>query len=211
MHIRHTAGAKHNRQPRQVLMILENCSYPRDARVGKQAKTLIEAGYQVSVISPDSITLPGRVLMDGVSFYRFPRIPFSHGTLGYFLEYTYAMFAITALTAYALFTEGFDIVHIANPPDCIILVTAIYKLIGKRIIYDQHDLCPELYVNKFPRPNPLLLRVQLLLERLSYKLADHTIVTNESHKKIAIGPWRSITVGCHCGTEWPRDRTPAGA
>ena len=176
----------HKRQNNRVLMIVENCSYLRDARVGKQAKALKQAGYHVSVISPDSGILPGPVLMDGINIYRFPQIAFCQGPLGYFLEYAYATLAIAILTAYVLFAQGFDIVHIANPPDCIILVTGIYKVIGKRIIYDQHDLCPELYACKFPRPSPLLLRLQFLLERLSYKLADHTIVTNESSRKIAI-------------------------
>src|ERR1700680_2702769 len=186
MHIYHV-GATHNRRNSRVLMIMKNCSYLRDARVGKQAKALKEAGYQVSVISPDSSALPLRVFVGGVTIYRFPRLSFFHGTFGYFLEYAYSTLAIAALTAYVLLTQGFDIVHIANPPDCIVLVTAIYKLIGKRIIYDQHDLCPELYASKFSRPNRLLLKLQLLLERLSYQLADHTIVTNESYRKIAIG------------------------
>jgi len=168
-------------------MIVENCSYLRDARVGKQAKALREAGYQVSVIGADSGAFPWPVLVDGINLYRFPRISMVHGTFGYVLEYAYATVAIAILTAYVALTQGFDIVHIANPPDCIVLITAIYKLIGTRIIYDQHDLCPELYVCKFPRPRRLLLRLQLLLERLSYKLADHIIVTNESYRDVAIG------------------------
>jgi len=80
---------------------------------------------------------------------------------------------------------GFDIVHIANPPDCLVPVTAVYKMLGKRIIYDQHDLSPELYVARFSRSSAVLLRLQLWLELLSYKLADHVIVTNESYREVA--------------------------
>jgi len=177
-------------QNNRVLMIVENCSYLHDARVGKQAKALMQKGYQVSVISAGQGAFLRPILVEGVKVYRFPRIPFVHGTLGYFLEYAYATLAIAILTAYVFLVQGFDIVHIANPPDCIVLVTAIYKLIGKRIIFDQHDLCPELYVCKFARPSALLLKLQLLLERLAYKLADHTIVTNESCRSIALGRGR---------------------
>ena len=74
---------------------------------------------------------------------------FLHGTFGYLLEYAYATFAIAVLTAYVGLTRGFDIVHIANPPDCLVPVTAIYKVFGARIIYDQHDLSPELYLARF--------------------------------------------------------------
>ena len=171
-------------------MILENCSYLGDARVGKEARALKERGYVVSVISPESGKWPSRVLIDGVTIYGFPHLSSFQGALGYFLEYTSATLAIVAITAYVWVTKGFDIVHIANPPDCIVLVSAIYKIIGKRIIYDQHDLSPELYVARFSRPNALLLRLQLWLESLSYKLADHVIVTNESSKRIAMSRGR---------------------
>ena len=177
----------------RVLMILENCSYLRDARVGKQAKALQERGYQVSVISPEPGKLPSRVVIEGVRVYGFPPIAVFYGTVGYFFEYAYASFAITVLSVYIALVEGFDIIHIANPPDCIILAMTLYKLLGKRIIYDQHDLCPELYEAKFSRPSALLLRLQLGLERVSYQLADHIIVTNESGRKVALGRGRQAT------------------
>jgi len=177
-------------QRNRVLMILENCSYLRDARVGKEAKALKEKGYQVSVISPERSRLPSRVVIEDVTIYGFPHLSFFHGTLGYFLEYAYATLAIAVLSAYVGLVKGFDIIHIANPPDCIVLAAVLYKLIGKRIIYDQHDLSPELYKARFSRSNPLLLRLQLRLEWLSYQLADHIIVTNESYRKIALGRGR---------------------
>jgi len=177
----------------RVLMILENCSYLRDTRVGKQAKALQERGYQVSVISPEPGRLPSRAVIEGVTVYGFPPLSVYQGTVGYFLEYLYATFAIAVLTAYIALARGFDILHIANPPDCIILAMAIYKLIGKRIIYDQHDLNPELYEAKFSRPNALLLRLQCWLERVSYQLADHIIVTNESSRKIALDRGRQAS------------------
>jgi glycosyltransferase involved in cell wall biosynthesis len=167
-------------------MILENCSYLRDARVGKEARTLRDKGYRVAVISPVSGRLPSCVVIEDVAVYGFPQLSFSNGTVGYFLEYLYATWAIAAITAYVWVIRGFDIVHVGNPPDCLILVTSIYKLFGKRLIYDQHDLSPELYVARFASPNRLLVAIQLFLERLSYKLANHVIVTNESCREIAI-------------------------
>ncbi len=169
----------------RVLMILENCTYLRDARVGKQAKALREQGYQVSVISPGPNKLPSRVLIEDIAVYEFPQFSFGSGTLGYLLEYLYATLAIAIITAYVWLTEGFDIVHIANPPDCLVVATSFYKLVGKRIIYDQHDLSPELYAARFSSPSRVLEKIQIILEWLSYRLADHVIVTNESCRQIA--------------------------
>jgi len=39
-------------KPARVLMFVENCSYPRDVRVRREAETLAQAGYKVSVICP---------------------------------------------------------------------------------------------------------------------------------------------------------------
>lgn len=167
-------------------MILENCSYLRDARVRKEAQALRKQGYVVSVISPEADQWPSRRSIDGVTIYGFPHKSFGHGSWGYLAEYAYATFAIAAISAYLWLRHGFDIVHVANPPDCIVPVTAIYKIFGKRIIYDQHDLSPELYRARFSRPNAWLLRVQLWLELLSYRLADHVIVTNESYRQVAL-------------------------
>jgi len=137
-------------------MIVENCGYLRDPRVRKQAKALKESGYQVTVISPGADKLLWGQLINGVLVYQFPAIQFFHGPFGYFLEYAYATCVIAAMTLYVLVIHGFDVVHVANPPDCLVLVAAIYKLIGKRIIFDQHDLSP-VYISKFRRPNRPLL------------------------------------------------------
>jgi glycosyltransferase involved in cell wall biosynthesis len=173
-------------------MILENCSYLNDARVGKEARALKGKGYVVSVISPESCKFPSRVLIDGVTIYGFPHLSFPYGALGYFLEYAYATLAIAISTAYIWLTRGFDVIHVANPPDCLVPVMAVYKLVGKRIIFDQHDLSPELYVARFSHSSKLLLWLQLRLESFSYKLADHVIVTNESSRRIALSRGRRL-------------------
>src|SRR5215207_6554130 len=42
---------RHSRRHR-ILIIVENCSVPRDRRVWKECLTLVEAGFEVSVIAP---------------------------------------------------------------------------------------------------------------------------------------------------------------
>jgi glycosyltransferase involved in cell wall biosynthesis len=168
-------------------MVLENCTYLRDARVQKEAAALKAAGYGVSVICPAHGHEPAHDLIDDISIYRFWLRPAHHGIAAYLAEFVYAMVAIFALTILVSLREGFDILHVANPPDCIIPVLSIYKLMGKLIIYDQHDLCPELYAAKFVRPNRFVSAVLQQLERCSYALADHVIVTNESYKEVSRG------------------------
>jgi glycosyltransferase involved in cell wall biosynthesis len=178
-------NAPHNKASR-VLMIVENCPFPRDPRVRCEARVLQQSGYHVSVISPGWTRDAWRQFIDGVKVYQYPMLQGEGAPLGHLLEYTWAMLAIGLLTALVFFGDGFDIVQIANPPDCIILLVAIYKLFGKLVIYDQHDLCPELYGVRFGKSGTMVSSVVLLLEKISYRLADHVIVTNESYKRVAL-------------------------
>src|SRR5262245_36565477 len=71
----------------RVLMLLENNPYPQDSRVRREAKTLTDAGYQVTIICPSDPKQPWRELVDGVRVYRYPAPPSSSGVLGYLWEY----------------------------------------------------------------------------------------------------------------------------
>ncbi|PZU03374.1 MAG: glycosyltransferase WbuB, partial [Gordonia sp. (in: high G+C Gram-positive bacteria)] len=62
----------------------------------------------------------------------------------------------------------------------------IKVLRGSRLIYDQHDLCPELIRAKRMSGAKVFTRVAEVLERLSYKLSDHVIVTNNSYRTVAL-------------------------
>jgi glycosyltransferase involved in cell wall biosynthesis len=80
--------------------------------------------------------------------------------------------------------SGVDIVHCANPPDLMFLLAWPFRLFGKKFVYDQHDLCPELYHSKFKRLDRIY-RTLLFLEKQSYRAADLVISTNESYRAIA--------------------------
>jgi glycosyltransferase involved in cell wall biosynthesis len=181
--------APKGREQRQVrvLMIVENCPYLRDPRVRREANSLAAAGYKVSVIAPRGDgPARGRQVVDGVSVYRFRKLSSSSTIPGHLLEYLFAALSIAGMILYVWFRQGFDIIHLANPPDSLIFLALPYKLLGKSVIFDQHDLCPELYGVKFGDSNDLIAKVLRCLERLSYAYADQVIVTNESYKRLAL-------------------------
>jgi len=171
----------------RVLMLLENNTYPQDPRVQQEARALVDSGHQVSVICPSNGSQPWHETIDGVHVYRFPAPPAANSFLGYFWEYGYSMFATLVISLFVLFKKGFDVAHLHNPPDTLVLIAALYKLMGKRFVFDQHDLSPELYYARFNnRGNQFVYRVLVFFEKLSCRLADHVITTNESYKRIAM-------------------------
>src|SRR5262249_9575702 len=202
-------SAKERRTPMKasagsVLMLVENC-YPADTRVRNEAVTLTENGFKVSVIALRGPGERPRELVNGVTVYRVPRLtvfqklPGGERSIlrslvnkvlvvaGYFTEYCYFTSACLVLSIYVALTKGFDAVHAHNPPDTLFVVGAFHKLFGKRFVFDHHDLSAELYLSRYKKADGgLVTRVLRLLEKLSTRLADVVIATNESYRAIDI-------------------------
>jgi glycosyltransferase involved in cell wall biosynthesis len=89
------------------------------------------------------------------------------------------------------FRDGFDVVHAHNPPDMFVLIAVVYKLLGKRFVFDHHDLSPEMYQARFPGSgNRFVFGALVLLEKLTCHMADHVIATNESYKRVEMNRGR---------------------
>ncbi|HVS25019.1 MAG TPA: glycosyltransferase family 4 protein [Gammaproteobacteria bacterium] len=169
-----------------VLILVENLSVPFDRRVWQEACTLRDAGYAVSVIGPTGAPpYDGRFeVRDGIHLYRYPLVEASTAA-GYLCEYATALFWTLVLSIKIWATRGFDAIHACNPPDLFFAIAAPYKLLGKKFVFDHHDINPELYEAKFGRRD-LYHRLLLKLERMSFFFADVSIATNDSYRRIAI-------------------------
>jgi glycosyltransferase involved in cell wall biosynthesis len=172
---------------KRILMLLENNRFPQDPRVRREAAALIKAGYQLSIICPAGKGQPPREMLNGVRVYRYPEPRAGYGFVGYVWEYGYSLVAAFLLSLIVWVSAGFNIIHAHNPPDLFVLIAALYKPLGKRFIFDHHDLSPEMYCARdIGNEGRLVHRVLLYFEKLSFRLADHVIATNESYKRIAV-------------------------
>jgi glycosyltransferase involved in cell wall biosynthesis len=172
---------------RKVLILLENNAFPEDRRVFNQIEALQSAGYSVSVICPQGDAPELKALREtvaGVKVYRYPMLGQGGGKLGYVLEYLCALILTSIWSLVVWICDDFDTIHSANPPDIFFLIAWPFKLLGKKYVYDEHDLCPELYDSKFQRKG-FVYRVLLALQKQSYRAADLVISTNESYRQIA--------------------------
>ena len=176
-----------HRRARRVLIIVENLPSPFDRRVWQEATTLQQAGYEVSIICPTGPSCEKRFeSLEGIDIHRHPLPLEAEGALGYLLEYGSALFWEFTLAWRVLFGRGFDAIHACNPPDLIFLVGGFFKLLlGKRFLFDHHDINPELYEAKFNRRD-FFYRLILRFERWTFRAADVSIATNESYRRIAI-------------------------
>ncbi len=173
---------------KDILFIVENLSFPFDRRVYREAISLKEKGYNISVISPKGIERDKKSfeIFEGIYVYRYPLIVISKNRFDYLLEYLFSFFFIFLLSIKILIEKNFDVIHIANPPDIFFPILSFYRIFGKKIIFDQHDLTPESYLSRFrDERKDFFYKIQILFEFLTYKAANYIIVTNRSYYKIA--------------------------
>ena len=167
-------------KPRRVLIIVENLPSPFDRRVWQEATTLQQNGYGVSIICPTGKGYEKKYEeIDGIHIYRHGLPLEAEGALGYVLEYSTALFWEFVLAWKVLFKHGFDAIHACNPPDNIFLVGGFFKLLGKKFLFDHHDINPELYEAKFGRRD-FFYKVMLGWARWTFRLADVSSGTNDS-------------------------------
>jgi glycosyltransferase involved in cell wall biosynthesis len=171
--------------PGKALILVENLSVPFDRRVWQESTTLRDAGWEVHVICPQGTKRDQEpyVELDGVRIHRYPLTAATGGPRGYVKEYGAALWHTLRL---ARRVGRVDVVHACNPPDLLFVVARMLKRQGAKFIFDQHDLCPELYLSRFDRGEDFLYRMVCRLERATYRAADVVIATNESYRSAAI-------------------------
>lgn len=182
---------------KSILILVENLPVPFDRRVWLESTTLKAAGYDVSVICPQGTNyMEPYVEIDGIHIYRYPPPPPTTTKISYAYEFPYCWLKTLALVFKVARERGFDAIHACNPPDTFFLIGVIMKLLrGTKFVYDQHDLCPELYLSRFGGHKAVYFGLLRMLERMTYNAADMVIATNESYKNHA------ATVG-----RFPRER-----
>jgi glycosyltransferase involved in cell wall biosynthesis len=172
---------------RHILIVVENLPVPLDRRVWLEATTLVRAGYQVSIISPMG---QGWVApferREGVDIYRYPAAPETGGgAVSYAREYASAIWHWFRLARRIWRQNPFQAIHGCNPPDLICLLAMWYRRKGVSYVYDQHDVCPELFVAKFNRQG-VGYGIMRKCELLSYGTASVVISPNQSFRDIAM-------------------------
>ena len=171
---------------KHALIVVENLPLPFDRRVWQEARTLKAAGAYVSIICPTGKGHEKRFeQIEGVDIYRHPLPLEAKGAMGFLLEYGAALFWETWLSWRIFFKRRFHTIQGCNPPDLIFLVALPFKLFGVKYIFDHHDINPELYEAKFDKRG-FFWRLMVLFEKLTFGVANVSIATNESYKKIAV-------------------------
>lgn len=171
---------------RHVLILVQNLSVPLDRRVWQECRALVADGFAVSVICPRGDGDSSFEELEGVEINRYEPPVTRPGTLGYLHEFATSWLRTAWLTWRVFRRHRFDVIQACNPPDTLWLIALPYKLAGVRFVFDQHDLCPEVFAVRFPGREGILPAGLRLLEQGSYRTADAVISPNHTYREIAL-------------------------
>jgi glycosyltransferase involved in cell wall biosynthesis len=197
-----------------IVIVVQNLPVPFDRRVWQEAQALAGAGAAVSVICPSDRKNPsGDFTLSGIRILRYPAPREARGAAGYLLEYGWALLAIMAGLARISLRRRPTVIHLCNPPDLLFLAALPFRALGAKILFDQHDLGPELIQAKALPLARVWRRLALALEWCTYRVADHVIATNESYRAVAIGrgqrdPEQVTVVRSGPPAEWAKEVEP---
>ncbi len=182
-----TVTAESRATQRKVLLVVENLPVPYDRRVWQEALALRSAGFLVSVISPATRLHPKlSELREGINIYRYPQLIEGNRYLGLIAEYLWSFICIFCLTILVQIRRGFHAIMIANPPEIFFPIIWMWRALGKKTVFDHHDLTPELFKTKFHLDRSIVLSFFYFAERRMLRAVHRVISTNESYKAIAM-------------------------
>src|SRR3954452_9758809 len=143
--VRRLAGRRNRATAPHVVILVQNLPVPLDRRVWKEATTLRAAGYDVTVVSPATPGFPPtREIIDGIRVRRYRQLIEGRRLFGVAVEYAVALAAQALEALLASWHADVAVVQICNPPDLLFVAAWPLKLMGAAVIFDHHDLGPEL-------------------------------------------------------------------
>lgn len=161
--------------------IIAYAFYDIDYRVRRYAEALASRGDTVDVIALRERGEKRHGLLNGVKIKRIQQRKFNEkGIYSYIFGYICFFIKASTIILFRQIRSRYKVIHIHNPPDFLVFVGLIPKLLGARIILDMHENLPEFYCTKFNKtPDTPLVRLLLFFEKISIRFADKVIAAHD--------------------------------
>jgi glycosyltransferase involved in cell wall biosynthesis len=168
------------------LCMLVHGPFPPDPRVSRAVGVAIADGWDVDVLATRQ---PGQRAVEHFDGARVIRLPIAHrwgaGALHAVREYLGFTMLATMRMARLAARQRYNVVHVNNPPDFLVLAAAMPKLLGAKVILDVHDLSPDMFAMRFGslRGARLSDRTLRLVERTATHFADFVLTVHEPYRR----------------------------
>ncbi len=161
---------------KKVVMLLTNPFRP-DPRVYKEAKTLVEGGYDVTIIAWDREGgYPEEETLDNIRVHRIHL----KSKYGDFISFITKLPLFWLKVFSLLISTNFDVVH-CHDFDTLPLGLFVGKLKGKKLVYDVHELYSGMIGISAPK---IISKIVCIVESILARYAVKIITVNEALARI---------------------------
>ena len=176
---------KGNPGDKKNVLMLAYTLYSIDARIRREAETLVSHGHRVSIVVPREHDRPSGYEMDGVKIRELNISKYQgKSTARYLLSYIWYTLSASLICLSMLFQEKPDVIHVHNMPNFLIFAGLIPRVAGTKIILDTHDSMPETYSTKFSSSSIFLFKIMCWEEALCCRIAHRIICVNHPQKEV---------------------------
>lgn len=163
--------------------IVRHRGYPTDVRVRKEARALIDKGYEVDVICLKNENEKSRDTDYGVNIHRIPLQRHRGGLFRYFFEYISFFLVAMAKVSILHFRKRYDFIQVNTLPDFLVFVTVLPKLTGAKVLLDLHEPAPELWGSLFGAHRKWMIAAIKFMEQMAIRYSDRAITVTEELKQ----------------------------
>jgi glycosyltransferase involved in cell wall biosynthesis len=160
--------------------------FPPDPRVARAVAVAVDRGWEVDVLATRQPAQEATELVRGA---RVIRLPIAHhwgsGVSQVAREYLGFTLLASVRAARLMVRRRYDVIHVNNPPDFLFLSALVPKLLGAKVIFDVHDLAPDMFAMRFGRRRgaDVADRALRLVERAATGFADAVLTVHEPYRR----------------------------
>ncbi|HET9180168.1 MAG TPA: glycosyltransferase family 4 protein [Terriglobia bacterium] len=177
-------AAPSNLAGKRVAMVTFS-TFPGDPRPRRAVNALLGQGMTVDLICLGNGDAPRHEILNGMRILRFPLKSRRGNKFMYVWNYCAFILFSACVLARRSFQRRYDMVHIHNMPDVLVLSALVPKALGSKVLLDMHDPMPELMKTIYNLDdNSLSVRLIQWLEKWSIGRADFVLTVNAACKRI---------------------------
>ncbi len=160
-------------------------TYPSDPRPRRAAEALLKEGMSVDLVCLQDGKTPARETHGNFDIIRVPLTHKRGGKLSYACKYSTFILSSAMILALRSIRRRYDLVYVHNMPDVLVASALVPKMLGAKVILDQHDPMPELMTTIFGFDTKSFgVRLLAWLEKWSIGRAHLVITVNDVCKRI---------------------------
>ncbi len=159
--------------------------YPFDPRPRRAIAALTGEGMSIDLICEYEENTKKSETLGRLQITRIPIRHFRGGAVSYAYQYFSFILISAWILAWRSLRKRYDLIYVHNMPDVLVASALIPKLLGAKVILDQHDPMPELMMTIFGREeSSFAVRLIRRLEKWSLRRADLVITVNDACRKM---------------------------